>query len=88
MGLSVNFGDKLAAGNHNSITIITRSVERCVTPAAVVKIDGGSILETTIKLIDDDKYKLRFFIPEDAKGKICVSLKVGSEQFEETVAIS
>jgi hypothetical protein len=88
MGLSVNFGDKLTAGNHISVTILTSKLEGNPKPAAVVKVVDGDELETTVKLIDDNKYKLRFFLPGSATGQVAVSLKAGSEQFEDTVAIA
>ena len=87
MGLSINLGDKFSAGNHISVTVITRTCESKGTPDAAVKYVDGDNIDHVIKLIDDDKYKLRFFIPEDAKGKVQVSLKLGSDSFDEEVAI-
>lgn len=87
MGLSINLGDKFTAGNHISVTIITRTCESQGTPAATVKYVDGDAIEHTVKLIDDFKYKLRFFLPSEAKGEVSLALSLGSEKYEENVKI-
>lgn len=82
MALNVNFGDKYPAGNHISLTVITDAGQ----PEANISLESGP-LESRVKLIDDNKYKVRFYLPMDAKGEFTVKIKAGADSFEESKKI-
>ena len=83
MALDVNFGDALPPGHHVSITVKTSLGE----PQARVQLVAGPSLDVTVRNLDTNKYKVRFFLPQDASGEVKVSISAGSEKFEESKKI-
>lgn len=84
MALSVNFGDQFPAGHNIAVTILTPNGP----PSAEVRLKDGPPLATKITLLDTHKYKLRFVLPEGAKGEFDVSIQAGADEFSASQKIS
>ena len=84
MSLDVNFGDSYPARNHISLTVVTDQGMPCARVTA-----NGKDVECKVRMIDENKneYKVRFFLPAEARGELKVVVKAGSETVEETKTI-
>ena len=84
MALSVNVGDAFVAGQNISVTI-NGATER---PSTSVRLDDGVELDAVLRLIDDQKYNLRFLIPANTTGHVEITVKSGSESEDRKIAVS
>jgi hypothetical protein len=91
MALNVKYPDKLIAGLHQSCTITTEEGR----PEVKLRLGDGDLAHRLIFLgppkdapestTTTEKYKISFFLPEDAMGKtLQVAMRAGDSTVEET----
>jgi len=83
MAFQVHVGDKITKGNNVAVTV--KSTEGA--PSAQIALDGVE-LKTTLKLLDTDKYKIRFYVPASASGELSIKISGSGESFQESFAIA
>ena len=82
MALDVHFGDKLLAGLNVSIGIKTNA-----KPQVKLRFFGGTDIPHTLTRLDTELWKVRFKLPQDAKGDVEINVTAGSESKSEKKAI-
>jgi hypothetical protein len=86
MAIDLHFGDKLLPGFQASVGIKTKE-----KPSAVkLRLsDGGrtSEIQHVLMRLDTDLWKVRFKLPQDAKGEVELDVKAGADSKTEKKAI-
>lgn len=82
MSVDVHFGDKLVPGLNVSIGI--KTLEK---PAVKLRFFGGPDIPHVLTRLDTDLWKVRFKLPQDAKGDVEIDVKAGADSKTEKKAI-
>jgi hypothetical protein len=82
MALDVHFGDKLLPGLYESVGVKTGA-----KPSVKLRYAGGSDIPHVLTRLDTDLWKVRFKLPQEAKGEVEIEVKAGSDSKVEKKAI-
>jgi len=82
MALDLHFGDKLIPGLQIAVGIRTKE-----KPAVKLRYFGGSDIPHTLTRLDTELWKVRFKLPQDAKGEVELDVKAGADSKTEKKAI-
>ena len=82
MTLDVHFGDKLVPGLNVAIGIKTKD-----KPSVKLRYAGGSEIPYNLTRLDTELWKVRFKLPQDAKGEVEVDVRAGADAKTEKKAI-
>ena len=80
--IDVHFGDKLIPGLQVSIGIKTKD-----KPAVKLRYAGGSDIPHNLTRLDTQLWKVRFKLPQEAKGEVELDVKAGADSKTEKKAI-
>ena len=82
MAIDVHFGDKLIPGLTIAIGIKTKD-----KPAVKLRYFGGGEIQHALTRLDTELWKVRFKLPQDAKGEVEIDVKAGADSKTEKKAI-
>jgi hypothetical protein len=82
MALDLHFGDKLIPGLQVAVGIKTKE-----KPSVKLRYAGGAEIQHVLTRLDTDLWKVRFKLPQDAKGEVELDVRAGADSKTEKKAI-